>query len=907
VVPHTHWDREWYEPFQVFRARLVRVVDGLLELLEADPTFAHFHLDGQTQLIDDYLEVRPEAEDTIVRLVTEGRLSVGPWMILMDEFMVSAETIVRDLQMGLARAARLGGASEVGYLPDMFGHVAQMPQILALAGITDAVVWRGVPAAIGTTAFRWVAPDGTAVRAEYLRGSYSNAQDLAADPETLLAQVRVAEEAYGEALVPGAPLVLMNGTDHQAPQPWVGRVVAEANERQDRYEVRVTSLAAALAGAPTEGLPTWTGELRSGARANVLMGVASNRIDVHQAAAAAERSLERRAEPLCALFLPPDRYPSRLLELAWRQLVLNAAHDSSCACSHDEVVDAVLTRYREARQIADTLSRDVVRELARSVQAPPLSTVVVNPTPADRGGLVTLSLPGEGPVHLVALDDGTPAPTQELGVPGADDLVVDGDVGWLLGTMRGTEIAAVGVGRHETVEHADGTVEHVFTECRPPATPIDLRAVRAEIEAARRAGARLRLRVRFAPVRRLVAHLPPVPGYGWRTFVAREGPAPGPAGVEAGARHLAGDALRVEVAEDGTWSVRTADGIEATGLGRLVDGGDGGDTYNYSPPADDRVVDTPEEVSIEAVEAGPVRARLVVRARYRWPTHAEGDLIACRARAATTVAVEITTELELRAGEGFVRVTHRFDNPVRDHRLRAHFPLPVPVTGSAAECAFAVVHRGLEAEGGPHEAALPTFVSRRFVDAGDGRVGLALIHDGLLEYELVDGGRTLALTLLRATGWLSRAAPSLRPNPAGPMVPVRGAQMPGPVEVRYALMPHHGTWEDAGLVERADEVLVPLERAPGGGGDRLPVTGRALAVRGAAVSALYRRDGHLLLRGFNPSERSARLVVERDGAPATGWEVDLRHRVRARVTGTRPLRPAEIVTLRLDELRLDEP
>ena len=148
IVPHTHWDREWYSPFQTFRLRLVRLLDALLPMLEADLSYSRFLLDGQTAVLDDYLEVRPEAAACVARLASSGRLAIGPWMVLMDEFMVSGETIVRDLQFGIARGAELGGVMDVGYLPDMFGHVAQMPQLLRLAGFEHAVVWRGVPAAV---------------------------------------------------------------------------------------------------------------------------------------------------------------------------------------------------------------------------------------------------------------------------------------------------------------------------------------------------------------------------------------------------------------------------------------------------------------------------------------------------------------------------------------------------------------------------------------------------------------------------------------------------------------------------------------------------------------------------------------------------------------------------------------
>jgi mannosylglycerate hydrolase len=158
VVPHTHWDREWYKPYPVFRMQLVELLDGLLPQLEADETYAHFQLDGQLAVVDDYLEIRPDERERLGRLNRAGRISMGPWYTLPDEFLVSGETHVRNLRLGIATAEAFGGAMAVGYLPDMFGHVAQMPQILAGFGLADAVVWRGVPAAIDAPAFWWEDP-----------------------------------------------------------------------------------------------------------------------------------------------------------------------------------------------------------------------------------------------------------------------------------------------------------------------------------------------------------------------------------------------------------------------------------------------------------------------------------------------------------------------------------------------------------------------------------------------------------------------------------------------------------------------------------------------------------------------------------------------------------------------------
>jgi alpha-mannosidase len=902
IVPHTHWDREWYSPFQTFRVRLVRLLDELLPLLERDLSYARFLLDGQTAVLDDYLEVRPEAAAALGRLAASRRLAIGPWMILMDEFMVSGETIVRDLQMGIRRATDFGGPMEVGYLPDMFGHVAQMPQILRAAGLDHAVVWRGVPAAVTQGAFGWDAPDGSRVRAEYLSGSYSNGRDLPDDAKQLIGRARQYEAEIGDDRIPGSGLLLMNGTDHQMPQPWLGRIVAEANAVQDDYRFVVTSLPEYLAVQPSDGLRTWTGELRSGARANVLMGVASNRVDIHQACAAAERAIERRAEPLTALLLPAEDYPGRLLDLAWRLIVLNSAHDSSCACSADEVVDAVMVRYEEARQIGDGLARDAVEHLAREIDAPAGATVVVNPTATDRAGIVGFRLPGDGPVHLRAVDDGTLVPAQvveTLGGVGFATTVAPDQIAMLTDLMRGPELAGSRITRYDLEPTDDGvTLTCVGAGTDDPV--VDLGDLRDEVIDLAARGVTLAVRVMRAPRREIVARVEGVPGFGWRSFEAVDGPGPATA-LRAEEHVLVNEHLRVEVdPHTGTYTITTADGVVASHLGRLVESGDGGDTYNYAPPAEDVVIDRPEAVTVTLHEEGPVRAQLRVLTWYRWPHHAVGDERRCTRRSDEQILTEVVTTLELRAGERALRVRTELDHRCRDHRLRVHFPLPGPVTRSHADCAFAVVERGLTAEGGPHEAPLPTFVSRRFVDASDGAEGLALVHDGLLEYELVDGGTELALTLLRATGYLSRSEMALRPNPAGPLDPLDGPQLQGPLAVEYAVAVHGGDWAAAALHDLADDVLVPLARVRTPGTGHRPPTGRPLRVRGAVTSAVHREPGGLVVRVYNPGASETTVDVERDEAPARGWLVDLRGRPLERFEGSFALRAAGIATVRLD-------
>ncbi|MDP9401916.1 MAG: alpha-mannosidase [Actinomycetota bacterium] len=878
IVPHTHWDREWYSPFQTFRLRLVDLLDEFLPLLEADLGYARFLLDGQMAVVDDYLEVRPEAEARLRRLAAGGRVAIGPWYILMDEFCVSGETIVRNLQMGMARAAAFGGASPVGYLPDMFGHIAQMPQILAQAGLEHTVVWRGVPSAVDRSGFWWSAPDGSTVRAEYLLTGYGNGAAIPDDAKALVRRV-AAHEAELEPFLferPDGGILFMNGTDHQVPQPWLGRVVAEANEIQDDYRFAVTSLGEYLPTAPTEGLASWQGELRSSARANLLMGVTSNRVDVKQAAARAERALERMAEPLCALFLAPERWPASLLDLAWKEVVRNSAHDSICACSADEVGAAVLHRFAEAGQIADGLSSRALVALASSMeQAGP---VVVNPSARPRGGLVELTLAGEGPVEggQVQVLEERPAVLADLALTGRE-------LGAFLSQIRSQQLDdGAFVNRVEVEEGDDGIdiVLHAEPELR---TEMVVEEVKRDLYA--RVGGRpdvaCRVRIHQPPTRRALAHVEQVPGFGWRAWR----PAPlsvGPVRVEADTV-MANGLVTVEVDRSaGTFAV---DGL--TGFDRLVDGGDHGDTYNWSPPDHDTIVDSPVAVAVDVVERGPLRARLRVRRTFGWPEAIDDEL---RSRTGERRVV-VTTMLELRAGERLVRVHTTFDNPCRDHRLRAHFPLPEPAAGSRAECAFAVVERGLTAEGGPTEQGLPTFPSRRFVQAG----GLTVVHEGLLEYELVDiaAGRAdaLALTLLRATGMLSRVEMATRPLPAGPSHRLHDPQMLGPVEARYALQV--GEADPYALV---DDAFLPLEVVTAEGGGHRPDHGSALEVTGGEVSALRREAGGLELRVFNPSDRSVTVGIA--GAP-TGWLVDLRGRPLRPFDGSFELGPWAIATARL--------
>ncbi|MEW2042632.1 alpha-mannosidase, partial [Streptomyces sp. NPDC005534] len=264
-------------------------------------------------------------------------------------------------------------------------------------------------------------------------------------------------------------------------------------------------------------------------------------------------------------------------------------------------------------------------------------------------------------------------------------------------------------------------------------------------------------------------------------------------------RTLSNGLVAVTVAADGTLDITGPDGTRLSGVGRLVDGGDRGDSYNYAPPAHDILVREPAELTVDLIEDGPLRSRLQVTRVYAWPAALSDDR---DVRDERTLPTPVEMLVEVRTGEPFVRISTAFLNRSADHRLRFHVPLPEPVTASSSAGQFAVTERGLTAEGGWGEHPLPTFPASTFVSAGPATVLL----DHSSEYELVDGGSELALTLLRAIGSISVNIHPLRDEPAASEIPAPGAQDLGlRIENRFAVVPSATGWRGAHAVSLAEE------------------------------------------------------------------------------------------------------
>jgi alpha-mannosidase len=824
-VPHFHWDREWYEPFQVFRHRLVTAFETVLATAEANPDF-RFTADGQLAVIEDYLQMRPEHRDRVAALVACGQLAIGPWLILLDEFLCSGETIVRNLRMGWAAAAKLGGAMPVGYLPDMFGHVAQMPQILARAGIEHAALWRGVPGFVDGHAFRWRAPDGSEVRTEFLFDGYGNGLDVLLVPE----EIGRALGDYAELTTRrwgGDPVLAMAGTDHTAPDPglasWLRRVSG------DEAAITIATLDAYVREHVRDKVSlVVTGELRSHVRGNILPGVLSARLRLKQRMAVAERTIDH-AERMNALWSRRDE--SRFLELAWHKIIESSAHDSVVGSGTDETADQVEARLAEATHTARAVRDAAIAECAALI--PSDGHLVANPLPFPRTALVEVDVvaPPEGTVLVATAADGSTRPVQLTSLAPtvlSDERMDASHLERVLRRIHRRELFGRLIDRYELTP---GSLVFHLADV-PTSGPFDLLVLRREVAAAAAARPGEWAVLTLAQARATALVPVPVPACGLASFRVEpgDGAATTVTPATATARTLSNGLVDVAVNANGTLDVTSVDGSVLRGVGRLVDGGDRGDIYNYAPPANDVPVSEPTDVVVELLENGPLRSRIRVTRGYRWPTALSSDR---DLRASETVSTSVETLLEVRAGEPFLRVAMSFLNRSADHRLRWHVPLADGVTKSAAAGQFAVVERGLTAEGGWGEYPIPTFPAGSFVSAGAATVLL----DHATEYEVV--GDELAITLLRAIGAISVNIHPYRDEPAAAEIPAPGAQDLGMrIENRFAILPSAAGWRDANAVALAEifrnDVLVARGiKVDGAGG--LPPDATGIEVGGADI------------------------------------------------------------------------
>jgi membrane-associated phospholipid phosphatase len=759
VVPHTHWDREWYSRFEDYRARLVPMVSRLLDLLERDPSYRSFTFDGHSIWAEDHLEKRPEDRSRIEAMVRADRLFIGPWYVLADNLLVSGESLVRNFQEGSRVAASFGRANRVGYVADPFGHPAQMPQLLRAFGYGTYVFSRGIGDEgedLGAE-FNWEGPSGDRVRAMHLVDHYTGGLRLfgAPEKEESPAQLRARVRArlpraldVSTAYANGSSLLFMAGDDHVEAYSRLPEAIAALQAAAPNIDASIASLEefAAAMIAPTG---TLSGEIIRGRYRPILRAVNSTRVWIKQENVACERLLLERCEPLDALTGGVSGAQVRAL---WRLLLQNHPHDSICGCSIDAVHDVDMRpRFDRVRVDGGALAASLEKRLV-----------------------------GEGVTPLVWND-----------LPWERDAVVD--------------IAGA---------------------------PARVRCVALGATAARRS----------------------------------EGA--GVSSPEEGV--IENEHLRVEVALDGSFFViDKATGARSGPHDQLVDEGDKGDEYTFSyagPTLGARDL----EGRRSTVLAGD-RATVTVDLVLDLPIGLRPDRLA---RAAERVGSPVRAQISLDAAARRVDVALTIDNQARDHRLKVLCDTGTRALTHIAGAAFAWLDRTTRVSG--HRVWVEQPTPERCVHdlvAIDG--ALAVGVDGMREYAVLHDGRTIAITLFRAVGWLSRGDMSERRGHAGPALETPSAQCIGARTYRYCVVPISGEMTLALAGREIREFLTPAHVTRGTAAlGPLVSLPRDSIIQLSALRAAP--DGAIVVRLFNPrgAEGSTSVTFARRVTEARA--VDLR-------------------------------
>jgi alpha-mannosidase len=825
LVVHTHWDREWYRPFAQFRARLVSLMDGVLDGDAGTP----FLLDGQAVVLEDYLDLRPERTADVSNALRQGALEAGPWYVLADSLIPSGEGLVRNLLTGRRVLRSLRAAPpDVLYCPDSFGHPAALPAIATGFGLGSVILWRGYGGRLhpaGDTA-RWLAPDESSVVLYHLPpDGYEFGSHLPPEGDAALARWLSMREGLASRATTGLVLLTV-GADHHAPQANLEAAIAALKTAAAADTIERSSLARfgrdLVERSAQSVLPAVKGELRdSYGYTWTLQGTFGSRAHLKRRYARAESLLLRDVEPWAALArVRGDSVDRRaLVRAAWEPLLHCQPHDTLCGCSIDEVADAMTARLRDATAAAEEIREASVMVLvghdsndARRRPADWSPVVLLrNATARVRSGVAEMD------VDLV-LDDAPVGPASAGIQP------------------RSRKTGSLSIGE----------------------PPIPLQEVERERVFVREEASRHYPWNRLVERRRVLAWVTDVPGFGLVTLRAdekrRRAVAP-PDPVSAEGRTIVGNGMRIEAHADelsfsGPGEVRIDDWIVFEAEGER------GDLYTRSAIPGSR--STARLIRSKVTAKGPLRAELTCDWRInigeRRLTNAAGA-----PRRAPGVRQGIQTVIRLDAGAPFVRILVTGNNAATDVRLRVGVRTALIAPLVLADAAFGpVIREPIEADPSASVKELPSATAplHRYVSAFSTSRGATLVSDGLAEYEVEPDG-TSWVTLLRAVGELSRHDLPERPGHAGYPVETPAAQTTGPFEAVLAFSLHGPRSDEVtAYVERlAEDVLVPLRGDTWRTAITPPavVAGPALTGDGLAFSAIKdSEDGEwLVLRCVN--------------------------------------------------------
>lgn len=869
VIPHTHWDREWRYPIWKNRMLLIEFMEELLHILDTDPEYHFFLMDGQSVPIEDYLEVMPEHREKVTRYIRDGRIGIGPWYTLPDLYPLDGESLVRNLLKGIRTAQKYGDYLKVGYNSFGWGQTAQFPQIYSGFGLDFIICAKRVSEERAPESeFMWEAPDGTRVltsrlgrhaRANFyfnahlyakygidcLSSEYKYSPGLSGvamhnasaqsgdedffmleakqgyNPELLEHGVQEAWKA-SEATVAKTHRLFLNGTDFSTPHPDLSAMIADMNQLDEHTEYVNCSLEQ-YAGKLHElldpdKLRVIRGELRDGPASDTSGNALSSRIYLKQLNKQVQNVLLHKAEPLAsAMGMLGRSYPKGFLDRAWKYALQAHPHDSINGVTQDKTADDVEYRLNQALEMGNVIYDKAVAETLK---------------------MIDLSGYQETDVLLVVFNS-QPRPVREI-VKACICTPQEENI-WSLAAVDsdGSRLGIQEISRDEKPFPVHDL------QARPWPYFTDRHFVYVDTGEIPAFGYKV---IRFTPEKHFKRN-----HFYWMDMRKSTGEY-----ISKSDNILENENLRVEIQSNGTLKVQDKQsGRVYDSLHYFEDSGDTGNYWAYYPPYNNKTYTTlTGNVKTWCEDNGPLSATIAIEYDMELPAYGHEATYGVRGeskRSDETAVLKIVSRVTLKKGSKKVDIKTSMNNNIQNHRLRVAFPTGIQAEVASASGHFTVDNRprvpgkGADGQYWPEMQTLPM---QHFVDVSDGSKGLALLNNGLTEYELKDDEQsTLYLTLFRAMGnmivtWWEAV---------GVFPDQTGSQLQRKMEFEYSIYPHEGNWEQGNVYAEAEKLNVPA--AP------YQVSGQTTGSLPEVYSFFSIQPDNLILSAFKKTEDRDSYII----------------------------------------------
>ena len=836
VIPHSHWDREWYFTTSRSKVYLMKDLGDVLNTLENDPEFKYFMVDAQGSLLDDYIKWRPQDKERISKLVNDGRLVIGPWYTQTDQLVISGESIVRNMYYGMKRCESFGKYMNVGYVPDSFGQSGNMPQIYRQFGIEDTLFWRGVSDdMVKHTDYNWRGDDGSVVFTTQIPFGYYIGGNIPEEPEENeeFWQKECLEKAGGRSAT--RHIYFPNGFDQAPVRTNLPQLVKERNEKDPENEYVISCIEDYIKDVKSENpeLEEVQGELVIAKHMRIHKSIFSSRSDLKVMNTQIQNYVTNVMEPLLTIsYNLGNEYPHEAVAEIWKLLFENAAHDSIGSCISDTANEDVYVRYKQARDIAVNLVELHSRLIATNVKNDAdMTFTAINTLPQKRKDTVIV----------------------KTYVPGGKFAIID---------EKGNDVDYTIIKSRDLTDYVlSQTI--MLDPSRKFYVPDQVLEVTMAIK----------------------ANDVPALGYVQYSIDTQKDSHK----ETADKKVLENKYYTIEVEENGSLTiVDKANNVTYKNQGILVENGDDGDSFNYSPPRKDMEVFSNESKCTVKISGSDIYDQAEIHFDMVVPADLDE-----RAEGKVSVTMLVDMTVALRKDSKVIDFNVKVDNKGLSHRLCVLFDSQIVSAFNYADQQFGLIKRPnyyekemklymesmnnkTEKKAGIQELAnwandqstwqeppISIEPTQSYVSLTDGKTGIAVIPQGVREYEVLDDSK-IRLTLFRTYGFMGKENLIYRPGRASGerIIETPAAQLLKEMEFNFGFTSYAGDINDSDIDTLAKqyntnlEVYTYAEFLNG----RLIFSQREIEGQNAKIHSLFETEGNLVVSAVKKAEEDGYII-----------------------------------------------